>query len=325
MDERPESPGGTEGGPLGGTDVGQDVLGRTARERADDGGVGGVQEDGPDGQVGGHLDAGRPPRAVEIEVRLHEEKPEVTERTVHEEAGGAGPEGTWQVERGEGLALVDLGDEIAEAVGDAGRARLVEDGIGRDECFVLVDEVEGEAGEEVDGDGELGHVGGMRAEVVLPQGGEGSDVGVGELVHGRKDEEGDDGGVDVEDVVDVLGPLGGVQDAGASARGLHPLKVELVRRTRRTRRTHQLVILRNHRRHLRNVARRLRRHEKLRPMQRSGTHHHAPSRQRRRRKRRGAGGQDGAASQEASSSLHRYYDTMGGGGCRRTVIDVEQL
>lgn len=126
----------------------------------------------------------------------------MTQRSVDHESCGTAPEGTWQIERAKGFALIDLRDEIAQPVCATAGASLVEDGIVGNERFVRVDEIEGEAGQCVDRDGQLGHVGGMRAEVILPQGHQGLDVRVSELINGRQSDKANNGGVGIENVVD---------------------------------------------------------------------------------------------------------------------------
>ena len=207
MHERPESPRTPERRPLGGPNISQGIGRILTGQRANDGGIGGVEKDGPDGQIGRDLDAGGPPRSAKVQIGFHKRQPVVTQGTVDHEAGGTAPEGTGQIERAEGLALVDLRDEVTQPIRDAAGAGLVEDGIVGDEGFVGVDEVEGEAGERVDRDRELGHVGGMRAEVVLPQRHQSLDVRVCELVNGRQGDEADNGGVCVKYVVNGGGPL----------------------------------------------------------------------------------------------------------------------
>ena len=131
----------------------------------------------------------------------------MTQRTVDHESGGTASERTGQIQRAEGLSLIDLRDEIAQTISDAAGAGLVEDGVVGDERFVRVDEIEGEAGQRVDRDGQLGHVGGMRAEVILPQGYEGLDVRVGELINGRQGDKTNNGGIGIENIVNGGGTL----------------------------------------------------------------------------------------------------------------------
>ena len=225
MDEGPEPPRTPQGRPLRRAHISQGIGGVLTGQGANDGGVGGIEEDGPDGEISRHLDAGGPPRAAKVQVGFHEGEPVVTQRSVDHETGGSASEGTGEVDGAQRLALVNLRDEVAQPVRDAGSARLVEDGIVGNERFVGMDKIEREAGQGIDRDGQLGHVGRVGPQIVLPEGHQGLDVGVRELVDCRQGDKAHDRRVGVEDAVDVGSPLFLVGDGhGRSAR---TLQVEL--------------------------------------------------------------------------------------------------
>ena len=229
MHKGPESPRTPQCRPLGGPNIPEGIGRILTGQGTNNGGISGIEKDGPDRQIGGDLDAGGPPRPTKVQIGFHKGQPVVTQGAVDHESGGTAAEGTGQIERPQRLALINLRDEVTQPVRDAAGAGLVEDGIVGNERFVRMDEVEGEAGQRVDRDGEFGHVCWMWAEVVLPQRHESLDVRVSELVNGRQGDEAHDGGIGVKNVVDGGGTLILVGHGHLHGRPTGTLQVELLK------------------------------------------------------------------------------------------------
>ena len=114
MHERQKSPRTPERRPLGGPYIPQGVGWILSSQGSNDGGVGGIEKDGPDRQIGRDLDAGGPPGPAKVQVGFHKGQPVVTQRSMDHESSGTAAEGTRQIKRTEGLALIDLRDEVTK-------------------------------------------------------------------------------------------------------------------------------------------------------------------------------------------------------------------
>ena len=125
MDKGPESPGTAQRRPLRGLNVLPDLLGRFARERANDQTVGGIQKNGPHGQVGRDFNARGPPGPTKIQIVFHRQQPIMTEGTVTNESGGGRPKTPGQIQLFQFFALQDLTEKVAEAVRDTAGASCV--------------------------------------------------------------------------------------------------------------------------------------------------------------------------------------------------------
>ena len=159
-----------------------------------------------------------------VDFHTDEDHPVVAERAVAHEARRARPRGPRQVDGLQGPALVDLRHEVAQRVGDARRAGLVEDGVRRHQGLVAPDGVARQPREQVHGRREAvgqrvlhGPVLGQR---VLKERQNGLDVHVEELVADADRHERKHGGVDVRNQVEAL-DHGQPVRGGLAPRGLH--------------------------------------------------------------------------------------------------------
>mmetsp|Transcript_36126 Transcript_36126/g.75140 ORF Transcript_36126/g.75140 Transcript_36126/m.75140 type:complete len:207 (+) Transcript_36126:1305-1925(+) len=95
MDKGPKAPGTPQGWPQRHLDILEDFNGTAELQDTNNHGIGGIQKNGPHGQIRRDFNARGPPRTTKIQVRFHKKQPIMTEWTMTNKTRNATPQGTW--------------------------------------------------------------------------------------------------------------------------------------------------------------------------------------------------------------------------------------